>query len=688
MATSGALSTSNDKIKYTITITQNSQNASANTSNVTVSVRFYRTNTGYETYGTGTVYCKINGTTYSAAVTSSQKITNSGIVLFTKTLNISHNSDGSKTLTCSAWISHERVTSSEQSYSQKLTTIATASTATISMTTRELGNSLTVNITRKSSSYTHTISYSWAGGSLTQIASNVGTSYTWTPPLTLANSIPNATSATLTIRLTTYLNGNLIGYAEGGLTVSVPASVKPSISAFTLSEAVDGIAAQFGAYVNGKSKINWSTTAAGVYGSTIKSYSVSIAGQSKMSASGTTGVISTTAGTKTATVTVTDSRGRTNSKTATFTVYDYAAPQINFTVVRALSNGTEDDEGVYLKWGIVCTVSPVNNKNTAKYGLGWKLTSASSYTAIETDISPNTYSVNKSMTLQSPTFSTDNTYIIRFTVTDFFGTITKTIPLPTGKTIFDILGDGSGICFGGVAERGNAAEFKNQHTYLSRYTRLDNGLQKQIRITNQSNTGEAGLLDVGLIQAASTTANDPLKLGLYDWVRACYVWGYYKDVFRLYAGTRLNGWTSICTYEGLGSDFTLNSTDTTELTLKTLVTNGSLTFTSDSGKVVVPSGVNRVKISGSIYAKSGFVSGDKLHFNIYKYVGSTKTVVAAAIINCTGTFFTLSMPPKIISVAAGEKIGLAVKNEIAARGVIGSASTATYLTVEVVDCDA
>ena len=133
MGTSAALSTSNQYVKYTISISQNSQDKVNNQSNVTVSVRFYRTNTGYTTYGSGTVYCKINGTTYSAAVTPSQKITNSGIVLFTKTLNIKHGSDGKKTLTCSAWISHNApLSSSEQSYSQVLTAIPRASTLTAS----------------------------------------------------------------------------------------------------------------------------------------------------------------------------------------------------------------------------------------------------------------------------------------------------------------------------------------------------------------------------------------------------------------------------------------------------------------------------------------------------------------------------------------------------------------------------
>ena len=102
MGTSSTFSTSNTHVKYNITVNQNSQNVSNNCSNVSVYVRFWRDNSGYTTYGSGTCYCKINGTTYSATVSPSQKITDSGINLFSKTLDIYHNNDGTKNLTCSA----------------------------------------------------------------------------------------------------------------------------------------------------------------------------------------------------------------------------------------------------------------------------------------------------------------------------------------------------------------------------------------------------------------------------------------------------------------------------------------------------------------------------------------------------------------------------------------------------------
>ena len=61
--TSEAFSTSNQFIKYRFTVTENSYSVENNSSNVTVTVNFYRTNTGYTTYGTGTVYCFIYDTT-------------------------------------------------------------------------------------------------------------------------------------------------------------------------------------------------------------------------------------------------------------------------------------------------------------------------------------------------------------------------------------------------------------------------------------------------------------------------------------------------------------------------------------------------------------------------------------------------------------------------------------------------
>ncbi|MGN1044319.1 MAG: DUF859 family phage minor structural protein [Acutalibacteraceae bacterium] len=127
MPTSQNFDTSNKYVKYRIEVNVNSQSIENNTSNITVKVWFFRTNQGYSTFGTGTCYCGINGTSYSQAVISSQKITSSPIALFTKTVDVPHDNDGSKSVWVSAYISHNApLTSSDQGFSAGLPKIARA----------------------------------------------------------------------------------------------------------------------------------------------------------------------------------------------------------------------------------------------------------------------------------------------------------------------------------------------------------------------------------------------------------------------------------------------------------------------------------------------------------------------------------------------------------------------------------
>ena len=72
MATSSNFSTSNQYIKYRIIVTENSYSVANNTSNVTVKVQAWRTNQGYETYGTGTCYVNIDGTTSVSETTKAK----------------------------------------------------------------------------------------------------------------------------------------------------------------------------------------------------------------------------------------------------------------------------------------------------------------------------------------------------------------------------------------------------------------------------------------------------------------------------------------------------------------------------------------------------------------------------------------------------------------------------------------
>lgn len=124
MATSSDFPTSNRYIEYKIIVTENSTSIANNTSSVTVKVQAWRTNTGYSTYGSGTCYCNINGSSYSQSISSSQKIEyNSDTTLFSTTVTIPHNSDGSKSIFVEAMIDHSRFDSDYNGFTVTLTQI-------------------------------------------------------------------------------------------------------------------------------------------------------------------------------------------------------------------------------------------------------------------------------------------------------------------------------------------------------------------------------------------------------------------------------------------------------------------------------------------------------------------------------------------------------------------------------------
>ena len=468
MGTSNTFGTSNSHVKYNIKISQNSQSIEGNYSNVSVWVDFWWDNVGYTTYGSGTCYCKINGTTYSATVSPSQKITNSGITLFSKTLDIYHNSDGSKYLEISAWISmNTPLSSSEQSYGEWLTTIPRASSIS-SINGNTFGSSVTVNISRASDSFTHTVIYGRPDGNQFVVGENIGTSCTFTPALSDCNYVPNSTSGSAKIIVNTYSGSTYIGSSSKSFTLNVPSNVVPTINSVSLSEAVSGIFAQFGGYVQGKSKITGSVSANGAYSSTIKSYSISINGANYTSGNFTTDFL-WASGTNSCVVKVTDSRNRTTNKTVTFSVTAYESPKINsFTVSRCNSDGTANDEGNCAKCVISATISSVNNKNTKSFQIKYKKISETEWNVF--DLDNTSYTISTTQIIQN--IDTESEYNFKAAASDFFSFAEYSHNLSTAYTLMDFNESGKGLAIGKVSTD-NAFEI-NMDTKLTGNLTINN----------------------------------------------------------------------------------------------------------------------------------------------------------------------------------------------------------------------
>lgn len=486
MALSGSFSGGvlNDKYKLRVDWSA-TQSVANNTSTITCAMYLVQAS-GYRLFvssrsGNTTV---INGTSYSWTAAAVNGGAGSTTKFATVTSGaIAHNADGTKSITITATYYIKATLSG--TYYEKITASATITLDTIPRATQpilsassaDMGTDVTISTPRASSSFTHDLAYSFAGGSWVSIAPGVATSYSWTVP-DLATSIPNTTSGTMTIRCITKNGSTTIGTKTVLLTAKVPTSVVPTVSSVSVAETVSGLAAQFGAFVQGKSAIKATISASGAKGSTIKAYSSTFLGKSYTSSSWTSDTLADD-GTLTITTKVQDSRGRWSSpKYTTVTVLPYSAPQTKeLTVYRCDSNGNAKDDGAYMSVSWSYGVATVGNKNTASMRIDYKRTTETSYSSSPL-VSSTELEGSGLMLITSTTFSADYQYDVRMTVTDWFGaSATYVTTLPTAKVIMDIGADGLGVAFGKTSEKdafevSMKAEFGDQVGFVKEMTCL------------------------------------------------------------------------------------------------------------------------------------------------------------------------------------------------------------------------
>lgn len=273
--------------------------------------------------------------------------TNSTLLIFGKNYVVGHDDDGNKTVTISfkVDINVGGYGSATVSLSIPLPQIKRAST--ISDVTGTLGSEMTLDISRKDSSYTHNLKYEFGKLSGT-IATGVGTSCSWTPPLSLATAMPNRTSDWGQIVLETYSGSTKIGQTNCILTLNVPTSMTPSLGSITLTDsntAVKNLLNTANTFAEIVSDIKVAfNDATGVQGSTITGYHAEIVNknQSTNANNGNLGLMKWN-GSAQVKAWVTDSRGRSsNAVTTDITVLEYFLPTLTFTAVRGDTNQSSD----------------------------------------------------------------------------------------------------------------------------------------------------------------------------------------------------------------------------------------------------------------------------------------------------------------------------------------------------------
>lgn len=316
-----------------------------------------------------------------------------------------------------------------------------------------IGSALSISITKAHSNLTSTITYSFGSASGTIATTTSSTSQSWTPPTSLLTQIPNSTSGTGSITITTYNGTASCGSNSYALTLSAANSVVPtsslSLAMVNNNSTVNG----WGIYLQGYSQVRATLTGNGVSGSTVKSMTISGTGLSSSGSysassatlTGTSGVL-TTSGTLNYKGNVSDSRNRSaTEKSLSITVIAYSQPSVSgVSLARSNSSGTLDTSGTYLKVAFTLNYSSANGHNSASVTLRYKESTASSWT---------TYGVVTNGANLNLNLDISKNYQAQLLASDSLNSniVSATFIIPSAERVLNVNGSGSGLAIGGFS---------------------------------------------------------------------------------------------------------------------------------------------------------------------------------------------------------------------------------------------
>lgn len=446
-------------------------------------------------------------------------------------LNISHDSDGTKTfswsLSCEFNVTYNAI---------NLGTITGMGTFTLDPIPRHtiatltgnpciFGNALTINLPRESPNFTHTISYTFGtqSGVLTTTAT---TNYVWTPPLTLANEIPNGTSGAGILIVTTMNGSDVIGVCRLDFTLEIGTRV-PVISAMSLPQATTDIATQFGAnvYVQYFSRLRLQFTTTAQLGATVKWVRIKVNGQDidgSMGNAGQTSIATNVfterliySGANNIEITVTDSRGLQTTWNGGIIVTAYTFPTITLNFAQRVTAGNViDDNGTRMRIVYDFALTNIGGNNTPQ--INARTRQAGGAWAVQNNIQSGAYSGTNVQYLHPNTFSVDYGYEVELTISDWFsrnGYRTPTTSnlgyLNTPFVLTDWNNSGKGMAFGGYSTLTQNVHALSTMPWIFQNQAIYGGKQQQpiwnVRDANGANCND--MIGYGIWWVSSSSAN-------------------------------------------------------------------------------------------------------------------------------------------------------------------------------------
>lgn len=441
-------------VSQSLKLTQTGQSVANNTSKVRILWKSTQTGESRNEYTrTAKYYVSINGGTekeYSVSYTLPKGKTQT---ILDKTITVDHEADGDGKVKVRTWMDTD-ISAGVIELSKTLTldTIPRASSLTAANGT--LGTAMNLKIVPAVSTFKHRLTYNcgdvsgYIAGSSTDYYTGSNT-ITWTPPVGLSAENTKGTSVPVVLELYTYTSsGTFVGSDALIISCAIPTSVKPSC---TISvEDPTGLMAKYGAAVQGLSKLEITVKGSTSYDAPISYYEISANGAKYNDDTATTDVL-TTAGENKIAATVKDTRGRTGSNSTTVDVLAYTAPAISkLTVHRCDEDGTENDQGKYVRVVFSATVTSLNNKNTAAYTLRYKRpTDADEVEVSLTDLA-NVFAVTEYQYVFEA--DSNSTYAVAIDVVDNHDDDTRDTSVSTAFTLMNFHKNGRAMAFGKVAE--------------------------------------------------------------------------------------------------------------------------------------------------------------------------------------------------------------------------------------------
>ncbi len=371
---------------------------------------------------------------------------------------VGHNADGTKNVSFSATFNPNNGLHGVINVSGNVGLATIPRASNVSAVSGTIGSGVTINISRASDSFTHKVRYQW-GNTSGDIATNVGTSVTWTIPLDFANQIPNATSGNGTVFVDTYNGSTFIGTKSTNLTATVPESMVPTLTGITLTDSntVAGTLVPGNNFIQIISNIKVAFSgAAGTYGSTINGFRAEIVGKNaSTTANGGTLDMMNWTGDATVRAYVTDSRGRQSvARDVTINVLPYHPPVLSFDLSRV---GTTSSTLQVTRRAKIAPLK-VNDVQKNTLTLTFKVAEVGT-----TTYTPDNGSANASLTTQwelvnskanlAGTYIGSKSYVVIGTLSDKFSSVEFKAEIATESVVMSYSRNGVGI--GKIWERGS-----------------------------------------------------------------------------------------------------------------------------------------------------------------------------------------------------------------------------------------